>query len=116
MPSPDRQIGPTTPLTFQILLALADAERHGYGIIKDIEERSGKGSAPSTGALYLALRRMGEDGLIEEAPGPDGGSSDSRRRYYRMTATGRKAAEEESALLAGLVAVAKEKRLLAEGA
>jgi len=116
LPSAERQPGPTTPLTFQVLLALADAERHGYGIIKDIEEKSGKESAPSTGALYLALRRMGEDGLIEDAPGPDGGSSDSRRRYYRMTARGRKAAEEESARLAGLVTVAREKRLLTGGA
>jgi DNA-binding PadR family transcriptional regulator len=56
-----------TPLTYEILLALADAARHGYGIIKEIEARSGAHSAPSTGALYLALQRMEADGLIEES-------------------------------------------------
>ena len=53
-----------TPLTFEILLALADEARHGYGIIKEIEVRSGPDAAPSTGALYLALRRMQGDGQV----------------------------------------------------
>jgi DNA-binding PadR family transcriptional regulator len=105
-----------THLTYQILLALADDDRHGYGIIKEIELRGGPGSAPSTGALYLALQRMGGDGLIEDAPPPSSGSGDSRRRYYRLTAKGKKAAEEETARLAALVAVARTKKLLAEGA
>ena len=48
-----------TPLTYQILLSLADGDGHGYGIIKEIEQRSGSTSAPSTGALYLVLQRMG---------------------------------------------------------
>ena len=47
-----------TPLTYQILLALADASRHGYGIIKELEARLGSSAVPSTGALYLALQRM----------------------------------------------------------
>lgn len=102
-----------TPLTYQILLALADAERHGYGIIKEIEDREGEGSAPSTGALYLALQRMESDGLIEDAPPPADDSGDARRRYYRITEKGREVATTESARLAALVAAAKEKRLLA---
>ena len=60
---------PPTPLTYQILLALADADRHGYGIIKEIEERAAA-AAPSTGALYLALQRMEGNGLIADAPAP----------------------------------------------
>ena len=52
-----------TPLTYEILLALADADRHGYGIIKEIEGREGEGVAPSTGALYLALQRIDASGV-----------------------------------------------------
>lgn len=104
-----------TPLTYLILLALADAPRHGYGIIKEIEERQGTASAPSTGALYLALQRMEGDGLIEDAPAPAGGEGDPRRRYYCLTRAGLRAAEAESARLVRLVAAAREKKLLARG-
>lgn len=98
-----------TPLTYEILLALADENRHGYGAIKEIERRGG--SAPSTGALYLALHRMEEQGLIEEAPAPPE-NEDARRRYYRITQRGRRVAEAESARLAALVATARSKDLL----
>ncbi len=105
-----------TPLTYQILLALADAERHGYGIIKEIEQRSGPAFAPSTGALYLALQRMAGEGLIQEATAPTSGAEvDARRRYYRLTHLGRQRAEEESVRLAALVAAARDKKLLTEG-
>ena len=101
-----------TPLTFEILLALADGHRHGYGIIKEIEARSGRGSAPSTGALYLALQRMEGGGLIENADVPDE-SDDGRRRYYRLTTEGRERAEMESSRLERLVSSARAKKLLA---
>jgi len=104
-----------TPLTFQILLALAEEPLHGYGIIKEIEAQAGPASAPSTGALYLALQRMEGDGLIEEAPKHTAKSTDSRRRYYRITAMGRQLAKEESARLEALVATARRKSLLAQG-
>jgi len=103
-----------TSLTFQILLALADEPRHGYGIIKEIELRAGPAAAPSTGALYLAVQRMEAEGLLEDAPRPRG-ETDPRRRYYRLTQAGRAAAREESARLAELVTTAREKRLLPEG-
>jgi len=103
-----------TPLTYEILLALADEDRHGYGIIKEIESRGGPASAPSTGALYLALQRMEADGLVEDAPRPDG-DVDARRRYYRITDQGRAAAEDESQRLAALVSTARAKKLLTEG-
>lgn len=99
-----------TPLTYEILLALADGDRHGYGIIKEIEARGG--AAPSTGALYLALQRMERDGLIEESSQPLEASDDARRRYYRVSQRGREVAEEESRRLAGLVAAARSKKLL----
>lgn len=69
-----------TPLTYQILLALADGDLHGYGIIKEIEQRSGSSSAPSTGALYLALQRMEGEGLIAEATERPAEADDARRR------------------------------------
>lgn len=102
-----------TPLTYQILLALADEARHGYGIIKEIEAGQGVAAAPSTGALYLALQRMEGAGLIEDAERVD--PADARRRYYRLTAEGREAAESESARLARLVEAARGKKLLAGG-
>ncbi|MEJ2203778.1 MAG: PadR family transcriptional regulator [Gemmatimonadota bacterium] len=104
-----------TPLTYRILLALADGDRHGYGIIKEIEEQEGMGTAPSTGALYLALQRMEGHGLIRESPERPPEADDARRRYYRLTEQGRAAAEEESARLATLVRAARAKKLLAGG-
>ncbi len=96
-----------------MLLALAGSELHGYGIIKDIEERSGAGAVPSTGALYLALQRLQEAGLVEESGSrPSLEADDARRRYYRLTPEGRAAAVDESARLAVLVGVAHERRLI----
>ena len=105
-----------TPLTYEILLALADGDRHGYGIIKEIEGRVGAASAPSTGALYLALQRMQGMGLIADAPERPATDDDPRRRYYRLTDEGREHARDESLRLAALVSAARSKRLLAGGA
>jgi len=101
-----------TTLTYQILLALASQDAHGYGIIKEIETQTGPASAPSTGALYLALQRMENEGLIEESLRRPGAGDDPRRRYYRLTRHGREAARAESARLAALVAAARRKKLL----
>ena len=103
-----------TPLTYHILMALADEQRHGYGIIKEIEARLGPDAAPSTGALYLALQRMEQEELVEEVPGAAG--DDARRRYYRLTRRGRALAVQESAHLAELVKIARRKKLLPRGA
>lgn len=100
-----------TPLTYEILLALADQDRHGYSTLKEIERLGG--SPPSTGAMYLALHRMVSEGLLQEVPAP-ANSDDARRRYYRITKRGRRAAERETARLAGLVARARLKNLLTE--
>jgi len=102
-----------TPLTYEILLALADEDRHGYGIIKEIE---GRGAAvPSTGAMYLALQRMQEEGLVKDVPAPPD-NEDRRRRYYAITEHGRRVARRESARLARLLEAAKGKKLLGEDA
>jgi DNA-binding PadR family transcriptional regulator len=101
-----------THLSFQVLLALSDADRHGYGIIKEIEQRTEGGLIPSTGALYLALQRLVQEGLIEGAVGPVSPGDDARRRYYRMTEEGRRRAAAEARRLARLVGIALEKRLV----
>lgn len=101
-----------TPLTYQVLLALASQDCHGYGIIKEIEAQTGESSAPSTGALYLALQRMESEGLIEEAIRRPSRGDDARRRYYRLTRRGREVAKAESARLAALVAAARRQNLL----
>lgn len=101
-----------TPLTYQILLALADEDLHGYGIIKSIEAAHGAGAAPSTGALYLALQRMEDAGLVAETLARPSAGDDARRRYYRLTRSGREAAVAESARLRDVLEVARQKHLL----
>ncbi|MEX0891734.1 MAG: PadR family transcriptional regulator [Gemmatimonadota bacterium] len=103
-----------TPLTYHILMALADADRHGYGIIKEIGLRLGQDEEPSTGALYVALQRMDGEGLITDTDPPAGeaGEADPRRRYYRLTPAGREAARAESSRLAALLAAARAKDLI----
>lgn len=106
---------PLTPATFHILLSLAETERHGYGIIQDVEARTEGQVSMGPGTLYGRLSRMLEAGLIEEIderPAPD--LDDQRRRYYRLTDFGRKVTEAEAKRLADLVAVARRKGLLGE--
>ena len=105
---------PLTTLAFHILLALADGRRHGYGIILDIEERTGGAMRLRSGTLYTAIQRLQNDGLLEESEGPVGaaGRDDPRRRYYQMTPRGRKVARLEAARLATMLQTARQKKLL----
>jgi DNA-binding PadR family transcriptional regulator len=96
-------------LAFHILLALGDGPSHGYAIGKDVEERSGGRLDPTTGALYQALQRLQQDGLIAPAEGPI--DVDARRKYFALTAQGRRAAAAEAARLDGLVRVARKRKL-----
>ena len=105
---------PLTPAEFQVLVALADGEKHGYAIGKAIEEQSGGRLDPTTGALYQTLRRLSEDGLIGEADGPK--DVDARRRYFSLTPSGRRAAAAEAARLDALVRTARKRRLFPERA
>ena len=89
------------------MLALADGERHGYGIKREVEFRTGGVISLGPGTLYGTLRRMLADGLIEEC------ADDERRRFYRLTKLGRQAASNEAERLANLVSVARAKALLA---
>jgi DNA-binding PadR family transcriptional regulator len=77
---------PLTPVAFEILLALADGERHGYSILQEVERRSGGTVSLHAGTLYRALARLLESELIEElTEAPDPKNDDDRRRYYRLT-------------------------------
>ncbi len=81
---------------FHILIALADRDRHGYSIMQDVAARTGGKVQLSAGTLYSSIRRMLEQGLIEElAESPDPASTDERRRYYRLTRFGKKVAAAE---------------------
>lgn len=102
--------GPLSPATLAILLALANGEQHGYGILKAVEAQPG---APRLGAgtLYAALQRLVQDGWIEESGRRPGSSEDKRRRYYGITERGREAATGELARLEEIVAMAESRSL-----
>jgi DNA-binding PadR family transcriptional regulator len=107
---------PLRPVEFHILLSLAAGERHGYGIIQDIQER-GDAPVPDVGTMYRALARMAESGLIEAAsrrPAADAG--DERRNYYRITEAGRRVATTEARRLEALTRAARIGGLLPKGA
>ena len=110
----DPAAGPTvTPAIFQILLALSDGERHGYGIMQEIAARTGGAFRIGPGTLYGSIKRLlAEDLIVEAAERPDPALDDERRRYYRLTERGRQVALAEAERLAHLVADARAKRLL----
>ncbi|HLJ44755.1 MAG TPA: PadR family transcriptional regulator [Bryobacteraceae bacterium] len=94
--------------TFHILVALADRERHGYSIMREVEERTGGDVRLSPSTLYSAIKRLLEEGLIQELEErPDPEHDDERRRYYRITKAGRRAAMEEARQLEKLLADAR---------
>lgn len=100
---------PIKPAIFDILLALADGERHGWALTQEIQARTGERVDP--GNLYRSLRTMLDSGLIvESSTRPAADVDDERRRYYRITNDGRRAAEREIARLEGVLRVAKSKR------
>jgi DNA-binding PadR family transcriptional regulator len=109
-----RDLLPLTPAVLHILLALADGERHGYGIMKEVEGRTGGGGVRlGPGTLYGSIKRMLADGLIEESDErPDPQLDDQRRRYYHITDFGRRVAGAEVGRLASLVRTAQRKRLI----
>ena len=98
---------PLLGAVFQILVALADRERHGYGIMQDIADRTGGKFRLSPGTLYGSIKRMLEQELIEESDErPDPSLDDERRRYYRITDFGRRVAGAETERLSRLVSQA----------
>ncbi len=106
---------PLPPATFHILLALAAGDRHGYGIIQDVEASTGGAVSLGAGTLYRTIQRLLERGLITEPRNPSGPRDDPRRRYYRIAPLGRAVARAESQRLARLVRAAKGAGLLSPG-
>jgi DNA-binding PadR family transcriptional regulator len=96
-------------LAFHVLLALGGGPRHGYAIGRDVEEQSRGRLDPTTGALYQALRRLTEAGLVASVKGPD--DCDARRKYFGLTPAGRRAAKAEAERLHGLIRSARRRRL-----
>jgi DNA-binding PadR family transcriptional regulator len=104
---------PLTPAVFHILLALADGERHGYGIMQEIAAATGGQMRIGPGTLYRSIKQMLSAGMIEESDErPDPALDDERRRYYRLTGFGRQVAQAEAQRLARLVREAEARRLL----
>jgi DNA-binding PadR family transcriptional regulator len=104
---------PLTPVALNILLALADAERHGYGIMLEVRERTGGRVRLGPGTLYGAIKRLKEGGVIEESgekrPDPGEAPDDERRRYYRLSGFGAEVLAAEVERLEGLVRAARRK-------
>jgi DNA-binding PadR family transcriptional regulator len=108
-PSKDsRSVRPVPPAVFQILVALADQDRHGYAIMQDVAERTDGRTKLSPGTLYGSIKRMLDEGLIVELDErPDPNHDDERRRYYRLTPFGREVAQSEADRLTTLLRQAR---------
>ncbi|NWG34495.1 MAG: helix-turn-helix transcriptional regulator [Chloroflexi bacterium] len=106
-------IPPLTPAVFHILLALSSGERHGYGIMKQIETDTQGRVNMGNGTLYGSLKRMLDAGLVEESDKRiDPAMDDERRIYYRLTAIGVRALEAELERYKRIITVAQERKLL----
>ena len=104
---------PLTPAVFNILLALADGEKHGYAIMQEVAADTDGAIRLGPGTLYGSLDRLERAGFVEESDTrPAAKDDDERRRYYRLTDFGRRVLRAEVARLQQSVATARRKRLL----
>jgi DNA-binding PadR family transcriptional regulator len=104
---------PLPTAVFHILVALADGDRHGYSIMQDVAVRTDGKVRLSAGTLYSSIRRMLEQGLVEELrDSPDPASQDERRRYYRLTRFGRRVAAADARRLSDLLTQARATGLI----
>lgn len=111
MSEPTRSLPiPLTHVVYHILISLSEAARHGYGIIKDVMDRTDGRLELEAGTLYAAIKRLRDDELISESKAPVG--TDQRRRYYEITPWGRQVVRAESERLAQMVELARGARVL----
>jgi len=104
---------PLTPAVFNILLALADGEKHGYGIMQEVETNTKGQVLMGPGTLYGSIKRMLQAGLIEESEErADPEMDDQRRKYYKLTNLGRRVLNMEAERLASQVMIARAKNVL----
>ena len=118
MSRPSKRPQSLTPPAFQILLALVDQDRHGLGIVDEVERRTAGDVRLGPGTLYGTIKRLREMGFIEEtSDAPDPSDDDPRRRYYAITPSGRETLAREARRMEVLVHVARSKAVLdsAEG-
>lgn len=113
--SPD-ELTPVSDQVFHILLSLVDRPRHGYGILLEVERRTGGHVTLGTGTLYSAIKRLRNRELVEETDAPGGTDDDPRRRYYRLTELGRAVVRSEARRLEALVRQARAKAVLPDEA
>jgi DNA-binding PadR family transcriptional regulator len=114
---PKRKLEPLPSAAFQILLALAGEELHGYAIMRQVEEQTDGKMRLGPGTLYSSVQSLLEAGLIEEREPRnetkrEAKNGEDRRRYYRLTFAGRRLAVSEAERLAGLLRVARAKKIL----
>ena len=111
---PKHALTPLPAAAFQILMSLADADLHGYEIMRRVEAQTDGRTRLGPGTLYNSIQTLLDAGFIAEvASGSDDAVTDARgRRYYRLTAAGRKAARAEAERLADLLRVARAKKIL----
>lgn len=111
--SPDTLL-PLTPAMFEVLIALADGEKHGYAIIKEVARRTEGEVSLSAGTLYAIVRRFEQEGVIQESEArPDPALDDERRRYYKLTVFGREVAQAEARRMETALKMAHAKNLIA---
>jgi DNA-binding PadR family transcriptional regulator len=103
---------PLSPAVFHVMLSLADGDKHGYAILKEVEKRTEGQVRLSTGTLYAIVKRLLNDGLIEELEERPSTEDDQRRRYYRLTKFGRDVSIAEARRMEEIVETARGKRLL----
>ena len=113
---PKRRLDPLPAAAFQILLALAEGDLHGYAIMRQVEEQTAGKVRLGPGTLYSSIQALLEERMIEEVdPGDPPDLSDApreRRRSYRLTTAGRKVARTEAQRMAEILRVARARRIL----
>ena len=113
MPDRPQDFLPLRPVDFLILLMLAPKERHGYGIMQDVLEHTEGDLELEAGSLYRTIRRLGDNGLLEECDRRAATeANDERRRYYRLTTLGRRVVTAEATRLRSMVRLAESARVL----
>ena len=104
---------PLTPAEFEVLIALADGEKHGYAILKEVTRRTRGEVKLGTATLYAILRRFVSEGLLAESEArPVASLDDERRRYFGLTDFGRRVAAAEAERMETALAMARAKNLI----
>ena len=108
MPKPEEFL-PLTPTEFQVLLALAEGERHGYALMQEVRTQTNGQLRLGPGTLYTLLDRLLTNGIIDESPRRPEQNEDQRRRYYRLSRLGKKVLEAEAQRLEALIRSARRR-------